>query len=219
MLAPPELLAQLEHLSNSLAPLAIAWHLVIGAALLSLFGNWRPSERTFAWGLSALALSVAISAALVANPFNAISFTILAAVLAVTRRAGIMPTSPSKQRWVAAALIVYGGLYPHFLHAPAIAYVAAAPVGVIPCPTLAMLAGLALLANVQSRSVLLALAVWSLVYGAIGLLWLGVLLDLGLTVAFGALLARSFLIMFPRSWSLRVAGTSLSSTTTSKIAH
>jgi hypothetical protein len=186
-----ELLAQITHLANTWAPVAIAWHLVLAALLLAILGNWRPRERTLGWLFGALAASVAFAAWSVGNPFNAISFGLLSILLIVASARAVIPTTPHWQRWPAAGLILYGGVYPHFLHAPALTYVIAAPVGVIPCPTLAMVAGLALLTNVQSRAVLIALITWSTVYAAIGVLWFGLWLDVGLVAAAGLLIVKT----------------------------
>lgn len=189
---PPatELLAQLTDAANTLMPLAVAWHAVLAAVLVALLRNWRPRERTVAAVLAALAGSVAISALVVGNPFNAISFLLLAILIFTTTRGRAHITLASMPvRWLAALMIAYGAVYPHFLHAPAIAYVVAAPVGIIPCPTLAMIAGLALMTSLHTRSLLIVLTLWTALYAAIGVAHFGIWLDIGLAGVTVGLLA------------------------------
>lgn len=84
--------------------------------------------------------------------------------------------------WFGAALITYGWCYPRFLDSqPFAAYALAAPIGLVPCPTLAVLVGLALrkprlFSGVWMRT----LAAAGVFYGAFGVLRLGVRLDVGL---------------------------------------
>jgi hypothetical protein len=101
--------------------------------------------------------------------------------------------------WTAAsgaALVAFAWVYPHFLDGPAIVYLVAAPLGVIPCPTLIAITGLALLGDgLGSRAWSLVLAGAGLFYGVIGVLWLGVTIDV-------VLVAGSLLLVaaqpFPR---------------------
>lgn len=186
-----ELVAQLSDAANTLVPLAVAWHLVLAAIFVALVRRWRPRERTVAAILAALAGSVAISALVVGNPFNAVSFSLLAILLVTTSASAVITRAPAWQRWFAALLITYGAVYPHFLHAPAVAYLVAAPVGVVPCPTLAMIAGLALLTNLRSRPQLLVMALWTSIYAAIGVAHFGLWLDLGLAVGTACLLVAA----------------------------
>jgi len=92
-----------------------------------------------------------------------------------------------------AGLIGFGWVYPHFLEVPTLAYLVAAPVGVVPCPTLALVGGLALLfGGLQSRAVSGILGAASLFYALFGDLRLGVWMDLGLLVGAIALLVLTF---------------------------
>ena len=89
------------------------------------------------------------------------------------------------------SLVAFGWLYPHFLESkPLIAYFAAAPTGLVPCPTLAVLIGVTLLKPQWfSRVWATTLAAYGLFYGVFGALRLHVWLDLGL-IAGAALLLR-----------------------------
>ncbi|HET8687621.1 MAG TPA: hypothetical protein VFM18_13295, partial [Methanosarcina sp.] len=74
---------------------------------------------------------------------------------------------------------VFGLDYPHFMDSSFIAYLYASPLGLIPCPTLSLLVGFALIFNgFGSRSVTLICVIYGLFYGLFGVLKLGVYVDL-----------------------------------------
>jgi hypothetical protein len=89
------------------------------------------------------------------------------------------------------ASIAYGFVYPHFLaDTPAWMYLVAAPVGLVPCPTLATVLGFGLLAGgFGSRAWSTTAGLAGLFYAVFGTLRLGVWLDVGLGVAAVAMLA------------------------------
>lgn len=96
-------------------------------------------------------------------------------------------------RGIGVATIAFGWLYPHFLEGYATAYLYASPVGLVPCPTLAVGIGFALLGNeLGSRVWSLTLAALGLFYGLFGVLRLGVFLDIGLVAGAVALAASAF---------------------------
>ena len=170
------LVDQLSKMTADLTVLAIAWHLALPLA-------WR---RVNPFALSLLAASVAIVALAYHNLFNATSFAVLAAILASSRprrRAeprGLMVT-------LGAALAAFGALYPHFVAGPAYRLLWAAPLGVIPCPTLATIGGLAIMTGaLGSKRVSYALAAWTAFYGLFGVIVLGVTIDLVLLVTAAA---------------------------------
>jgi len=84
-------------------------------------------------------------------------------------------------------MIIFGWVYPHFLEKSSlINYLYSAPTGLIPCPTLSIVIGFALLFNrFESKAWPLILSVISLFYGLFGIFRLKVMLDAGLL--FGAL--------------------------------
>lgn len=87
--------------------------------------------------------------------------------------------------------MVFAWVYPHFLvgRSP-LAYLVGSPMGLIPCPTLALVMGLALVAGGpggRSTSLLLALA--GLFYAVFGVARLGVVLDVALLAGPVGLLA------------------------------
>jgi hypothetical protein len=192
MPSPTEILAGLALIANHSVAIAIAWHLVIAAALVALAAGWRPSSRL---GMRLCSLPVA-SAAIVAivyrNPFNGIvlGFSSIALWFMATRDRGPIHGGPLWTRVIGTSAIAFGAFYPHFLEGSVARYVYAAPVGLIPCPTLALTTGFALLAGgFGSRRWSLVLAAIGSFFGIFGILRLGVALDIGLVAAAGALAA------------------------------
>lgn len=167
--------------------LAVAWHVALGAALVALLLlGWRP-ERRLATQLLALPLaSVSALAWLHGNPFNGAVFGALAAaLLALSFRAPRGPVVAAGPAWVraaGAALVVFAWFYPHFLEEwPLVAYVAGAPLGLLPCPSLSLVTGLVLLGDGPGgRAVSWIIAGATLVYGLMGIAQLGVGIDVAL---------------------------------------
>jgi hypothetical protein len=98
-----------------------------------------------------------------------------------------------------ALLLAVGWVYPHFLETtrPAL-YLVAAPLGIIPCPTLFAMLGITLLTRGSSSSVgSLLIAAVALFYGAIGAFALKVHIDAMLAI--GALLVVASAVSAPRS--------------------
>ena len=94
---------------------------------------------------------------------------------------------------IGVAMVAFGWLYPHFLEGHATAFLYASPVGLVPCPTLAVAIGFALLGNgLGSRVWSLTLVAVGLFYGLFGVLRLGVFLDIGLVGGAVALAASAF---------------------------
>ncbi len=81
-------------------------------------------------------------------------------------------------------MIAFALLYPHFLESGSyIKYLYASPVGLIPCPTLSLLIGFALVYNgFGSNALTISLVVFGLFYGLFGVFRLGVTLDVGLII-------------------------------------
>ena len=185
-----EILDTLTRIARDLIPLAIAWHVAILAVIAALLLGWRPSRRLAGMMFAPPALSVALVAALYGNPVNSALFGGLALALVVVGR-HLPPVPLSKApRWasiVGGAMIAFGWVYPHFLEAGSPwRYLYAAPTGLLPCPTLSVIIGFALLADgLGSRALLTLLGLYGLFYSVFGLLSLGVGLDAGLF--FGAM--------------------------------
>ena len=189
-----EILRGVHAIANDAWMVAVSWHVIVGVALVALtVGAWRPKRRDAALALAVPLASVSIAAMWYGNPFNGAMFAVLAVVVVAL---GLRLTDDRVKpgpRWAIAAGIVsiaFGWVYPHFLDAPAYYYLFAGPVGLAPCPTLAVVVGLALLGGgLGSRAIALTLGVATFAYGLFGALYLGVLLDIGLVVASAAIVA------------------------------
>jgi hypothetical protein len=185
MPSPQTILDGLTALANEWIGLAIVWHLLLGGLLVMLAGGFRPSLRTFAMFIALPLVSVSALAWLAGNPFNGGVFAALSAALTAT--AMRLPNRPiaisgTVQLMAAALSIGFGWVYPHFLSGEAaLPYLYAAPLGLIPCPTLSVLVGLTLLVDLaESRPWALTVVASALVYSLIGMFRLGVALDAGL---------------------------------------
>ncbi len=193
MPTPDLVLAGLARIANNAFGIAIGWHLAVLVALLVVSTGWRPSRRVAAAAIVLPILSAAILAGVAHNPFNA--FLLGAISLALLILVSGLRTDPvvAGSYWflvAGAAMIAFAWVYPHFLAGSHLRYLWAAPMGVIPCPSLALAIGFALLAGGIGRAFSLVLAGAGLFYALVGSLWLGVRMDLFL-LAGSLLLALS----------------------------
>jgi hypothetical protein len=179
-----DILDGLSAIANQATAVAVAWHIAVATALVVLASGWRPSRRTARLLIGTPLASVAGVAVVFDNPFNGSVFAATALATTVLAMIGdrsvVSPGSPWT-RGIGVAMIAFAWVYPHFLEGDATAYLYASPVGLIPCPTLAMAIGFALLGNgLGSPAWSLTLAAVGLFYGLFGVLRLGVFLDIGL---------------------------------------
>lgn len=183
----------MQSIVDALAPLAVAWHVAIAIALIALAFGWRPSAR-FA-GLLAVTPFVSVSASSLAlgNAFNGLVFAALAVTLAAIATGYRARRTSPRARWSTAlglALIAFGFTYPHFVDGAWYRALYAAPAGLIPCPTLALVSGFTLLAGgFSGRAFSAVLAVATAFYALFGIARLGVIIDVGLVFAACGLLA------------------------------
>jgi len=173
---------------------AAAWHVALGTLLAALAAGWRPSQRRLGTAMALLPASVALMAGRAGNPFNAAMFTLL--TLLLVRFGRQLPSQPviirSKARTaVAAVLIAFGWLYPHFVSGPWTSLLYASPLGIIPCPTLATLVGLTLLVGAASSRAGRLVGAAAMAYGVLGVFYLGVTIDV-------VLLAGGLLMLLTR---------------------
>ena len=144
-----ELVESLTTIANEWRTTATAWHVFLVVLVLSLYLGWRPSARLLAPMLIAPLLSVSIVAGLSGNGFNSGVFAVLALILgalAFTQPARPVSVGPPRTVAAGAALVVFGATYPHFVNVDTWAtYAYAAPFGIIPCPTLALVIGMSLM--------------------------------------------------------------------------
>ena len=186
MPGPDAILNGLALIANEWRGLAVAWHvagLIVGIYALSQ----RPSQRATAMLVVLPLTSVSALAWWSGNPFNGATFLFLALlmVLAATRM-GRQAIAVGHRSWAAAGilLVAFGLIYPHFLVTNSwVSYLYASPFGLIPCPTLAVVAGISLIFDAfGSRLWAASLVVASLAYGIIGVVALGVWIDATLIV-------------------------------------
>ena len=176
------ILSNLRLIANDRIAGAIAWHVAVALCGLALVLGWKPSRRLAGLLLSAPVASVGIVAFMRGNPFNGAMFGALAAVLvAIASRLGpdAARGGTTVDRIAGAVMIAFAWLYPHFLEArPPATYLYAAPMGLIPCPTLALVIGFSLVAGgLASRAWSFPLAAVGLFYGLFGFFRLRVALD------------------------------------------
>ena len=196
MIPPADIVEYLSAASEAAMPLAAAWHAAVAVLFVALLGSWRPQTRTFGVFLAALLFSVAGVAAAFANPFNAVLFVVLGGCIlaAVARSTARLHVGGASWTGVAVIMLGFGWAYPQFLPEGSwIRYAYAAPLGTIPCPTLAAAAGLVLLTGNLPRAILLIVAGASLFYGTFGAVYLGVSVDWLLAAGGLALLTRAVL--------------------------
>jgi hypothetical protein len=179
---PTEILHLLDRTANDAVGIALSWHVALLTALVAVAAGWRPTYRQCGRLLVAPLLSVAVVAAAYGNPFNAIAFGVLAGGLfALAGRLSRVPVAPAERwsAWFGASIAAFGWVYPHFLgDESAWLYVIAAPTGVLPCPTLALVVGASMLVGgLGSRTWSTIVAVAALYYGVTGAVRLGVTLD------------------------------------------
>ena len=192
----PSATSILEYLAGASTwarPVAIAWHLVLGTFLSAFAAGWRPSWRATVLIVVALTMSVSSVALLADNPFNAAVFAVLTAALAATARQRDVNVRMAPSRWLAAgaALLAFAWIYPHFTPAdPWVRYLYASPLGVIPCPTLAALAGIALLTEGPPKAWRRIVSLAAAAYGVFGVLYLGVLIDVVLVTGAALLVLK-----------------------------
>ena len=179
------ILENLTAIANEGRWLATLWHLCFAIIVVSLAVGWKPSKRLMALLLSSPLLSASIMGWTYANYFNGLVLlaTFLALFSVATKLSPARISRGPSYCLIAGCLMIGFGLaYPHFLTTDAVlTYFYAAPTGLIPCPTFSLLIGFALFFDgFGSRAWALILASVGLMYGLIGMLGLGVLMDSGL---------------------------------------
>jgi hypothetical protein len=197
------ILVDLTALANQWQPLAIGWHVVTGALILAMIAGWRPSNRVAARLLTLPVLSVSAMAWTSGNPFNGATFGFLALLLAwfaTGLSAEAVRVSSPPVTVAGGLLLTFGWTYPHFLAADRwTTYLYAAPLGLIPCPTLSALIGVTLiLGRFESTLWPATLALLGIAYGVIGIVRLGVAMDGALLSGAGALGALCLFTAFQR---------------------
>jgi hypothetical protein len=190
-----QILSGLKEITAARATIAMAWHAYFAAIALALLFGFRPPRRLAGFLLVPPLLSVSVLAWLGGNPFTAIVFAVLAVLLLfIAYGLGCAPAqlAPAVFLFPGLALFAFGWAYPHFLEgASLLSYLYKAPTGLIPCPTLAIVIGLALLLDgLGSGALCLALGAAGLFFGVVGVARLGVAVDWTLLLGSLVILAR-----------------------------
>jgi hypothetical protein len=185
MPSPETILSGAASIANGWRTLAISWHALFGTFVLAVLVGWRPSNRIAGYLFTAPLLSVSVLAWASGNPFNGATFAALALFLiGIATRLSKEPVNVASSLvlLLGALLVAFGWTYPHFLTADHwTAYTYAAPLGLLPCPTLSAVIGFTLvLGMLRSKMWSMTLAAAGFAYGAIGVFTLGVTLDYGL---------------------------------------
>jgi hypothetical protein len=191
-LMPPsaDVLAGLTAIANAWRSVAIAWHVVFAALVCVLVVGWRPSRRLLGICLAAPLATVGVLSWTAGNPFNGTVFAALSvglAMLAARLPARAIRIAPPALAGPGALLVAFGWVYPHFLQTGEwTSYLYAAPLGLLPCPTLSAVIGLSLIVNLLgSRSWAIALGSAGILFGVIGAVRLEVGVDLILLAGAG----------------------------------
>jgi len=172
----------LERIANDWRLLAVFWHAYFAALSSGLLLGYRPGRRLAAVLPGLPLLSVSVLAWLDANPFNSLFFAVTGLALILSppslKPAGSRAAGPG---WKVPGLVLFalGWTYPHFLATSSfLPYLYAAPLGLIPCPTLLAVTGLVLIVTdpgfCKGKAIL---TVAGMFYGLFGALYLGVNLD------------------------------------------
>ena len=181
-----EILEGLATIAISWRALAVLWHIYFGVLALAALIGWRPAKRLAGALLLPPLASVSILAWVHGSPFNGAVFGLLSvALLVVLRSLSVTPVARGSPFWMllGSLLFGFGWAYPHFLEGEsASVYLYAAPLGLVPCPTISMVVGISIIfCGLESRAWSIVLASAALFYGVFGSLYLGVTIDLLLT--------------------------------------
>ena len=201
-----QILEGLRQISNNFQLFAVIWHIILFGMIAGLLTSWKPSNKLLSSLLGIPLLSVSTFAWIEGNPFNGTLFLVFGILLLLVGiRNNDQPVwrAPSFIKWLGILIIAYGLIYPHFLEVSSIfQYVYAAPSGLVPCPTLSVVIGFAVVyRGFQSGLWTGTLLVAGLIYGMIGVFRLHVLLDAGLLLANLALIISYFSFRYEKKKS------------------
>ena len=190
-----EIIEGLQAITAGNTLLAVIWHVAIYGLIVALILGWTPSNKLSALVICIPVVSVAVLAWTHGNPFNGSLFVVLAILLLIfSLKASSQPITYSQLTFliIGIMMVAFAVVYPHFLETSSITkYLYASPVGLIPCPTLSLIIGFALILNCfSSNAITLTLIIFGLFYGIFGVLKLAVYLDIGLIVGTLTLLAK-----------------------------
>lgn len=192
-----EILKGLQTIVDQYTLIAIVFHIVLYLFIAALLLKWKPTDRLFGFLICLPLLSVAALAFISGNPFNGTLFTLITILIAgFSFKTGLKDVSTSPPFFMAAGIImiIFGIVYPHFAnHSSYLGYFYESPAGLIPCPTLSVITGFALLyKGFRSVAITIVITVAGLFYGIFGALKLSVLIDIVLIL--GSLTLLGYII-------------------------
>lgn len=198
MIQPNRLLESLFYIATRYQEFAIFWHLVIYLLLFFIIKQRRLPVVSLSLMIALLFFSVSAFAWQVKNPFNLAAFIMLGVSLiaaSISLKRGSITFSSLQFSTITGIVSLLAGLfYPHFFGSDWIKYLYAAPVGLIPCPTLLVAGGIVLIfmRNVPAWR-LIILLVFEMFYGTVGAFVLGVGMDYFLYITAAGLLYLLFI--------------------------
>lgn len=178
-----QILSGLQNIVNESFPVAIFWHAVLYILIAALILKWKPSNRLFSVLLCLPLISVSALAWISGNPFNGSLFAVAAILFLVFGlKAPAVSLETSRPVFLIPGIImvIFGLVYPHFIQPDSVfEYLYASPAGLIPCPTLSVIIGFALIYNgFRSGSLSLLVIIAGMFYGSFGVFRLKVMIDL-----------------------------------------
>lgn len=186
-------------IANAYTWAAVVWHVLFYFLIATLILKWKPTNRVLSVLLTLPLLTVSLFAWITGNPFNGFLFLIFGILLIISGSRNPDITVDTGHTWstvLGIIIISFGLLYPHFLDTENyFMYLYAAPTGLVPCPTLSIVIGFAILyQGFQSRAWSWILIIPGLIYGLIGTFRLQVFLDTVLLLATFILIVIAFQI-------------------------
>lgn len=174
------------------------WHCYFAVLAVMILIGVRLTRRMLAILLALPLVSVSALAWTTSNPFNGTVFALAGAVLGVVGiRLERGDARPGSFKWLApgALLFLFGWSYPHFLATESLFnYVYAAPLGLIPCPTLSIVLAVTLMARGLDS------LLWSSIAGALSILY-GVFGAMILRVSIDWILLCGGIAVLVMAWS------------------
>jgi hypothetical protein len=172
----------LREVANTWKIVSILWHIYFGVFVVALAFRFRPSKRITGILLGLPFLSVSAFAWLSSNPFNGTVFTLVSIALLLAAAKLLRDSVQVASLWSLIAgvlLFLFGWIYPRFLDTSSyLPYLYAAPIGIIPCPTLIIAIGSVLILDgLGSHRLNTVLGLAGLLYGIMGVAYLHIALD------------------------------------------
>jgi hypothetical protein len=188
------ILAGLTTIANEWWTVAVFWHAYVALLLVAIAARLDCSVRLLGGLLVLPLLSVSALAWASGNPFNGVIFAGLSYTLA-----SIVYRSPPRTIRIASGpplllgvvFVAFGWIYPHFVETSHWSgYLIAAPLGLLPCPTLSAIIGLTLIVSgLESVAWSVTLAGAAVLYSAIGVIRLAVVIDIVMFAGAATLIA------------------------------